>query len=144
MGVSTNALIAFGFDLGEELPEKMQELFIGGDGFDFDKVVVIDTGIFAPAEEYSDATKEVYSEHWAAVREARERFPITIEEHCSGDYPMFFLAIARTVQSARRGCPEVMRKQEITEQQITELRNFCVRWGIDWQEPDWYLFSYWG
>ena len=46
MGQSTNAIIAFGFDLGEELPERLEDLLSQHD--DADEMLAVDYLIELP------------------------------------------------------------------------------------------------
>ena len=148
MGQSTDAILAFGFDLGEELPDRLLEAGgsyedEGADGFEWQKVAASLAGLAPPAEEWSEETKAQWREHWAACRAAEAAHPLTIIDHCSGDYPMRFLAVNGTCQRASRGNPHAIEIPPIDPSSIEALRSFCETFGIEWREPKWHIFSMW-
>ena len=71
---------------------------------------------------------------------------VSIETHCSYDYPMYVLCVASFWAS--RGCPlELDQKQlgppEPCELFDEKLRGACERLGIDPRPGGWLLFSLW-
>lgn len=136
MGQSTDALMAFGFDLGEELPE----IFAtdAEDGFDADEFLLRDYDAGVP-----DWTPDRPTDYWCKKYEALAKLPVDIITHCSGEYPMYFLAVRGTNRRAYRGAPIVAEQYQIGEDQIAALRAFCDKHGIEWQEPRWHIFSMW-
>jgi hypothetical protein len=144
MGTSTNATVAFGFDLGEELPEAWRTEDDSDGSFDWDDIVAAESGVVAPVGEY-DSSDPAWPKYWDATRKAVAKFPFTLIHHCSGDCPMYFLAVNGTEQVARRGYPEKLKRVEFAQHEtIAAMRAFCDKHGIEWQEPAWHLFSYWG
>lgn len=137
MGQSTNAIMAFGFDLGEELPESFTYEDEDGE-FEMDKFLAQDFGIDMP-----EWTPGVGSEFFDKERAAISKIPVEIIDHCSGDYPMHFLAVRGTENSARRGYPEKAPQRPIEQSEIDALRAFCEKHDIEWQEPCWHIFSMW-
>lgn len=144
MGVSTDAIIAFGFDLGEELPESLEQLLSDADG-EIDEALAADMGLTLPNYD------AVGYEAWSAARdEATAQLKIDLISHCSGDYPMYFLAVRGSDKKARRGFPTALCFQNLGSDEfqsngsIDALRSFCERHSIEWQEPQWYIFSMWG
>lgn len=129
MGVSTDAIVAFGVDLGEELPEFLEDF---DDGFD-DYLASI-SGL----PQYGEPGHS-WDAHWAFA----ERFPVTIIHHCSGEYPMYILAVNGTEQRASRGYPHTLEPLTVTQEQIDKLRDFMAEHELE-GEPAWLLFSNWG
>jgi hypothetical protein len=137
MGVSTNAYLAFGFDLGEETPEAW-------DGsFDESGYIAEKYNLVYPENKHRDSD-EVQA-YYNKLFKLEKEFPVSVVSHCSGDYPMYFLAIKRTVKFARRGYPEQFKPEmlSVTEKEIQSLKDFCEEQDIEWQEPGWHLFSNW-
>lgn len=129
MGVSNDAIIAYGLDLGEEIPEGLQALYDQHevDGF----------------EELIDALTGIAKEDWVTRFRARDNFPVELIGHCSYDYPMYFLAIRGTQKRASRGCPEPVSIDhfKISNEQIIAFNRFCVDIGVDPAEAYWQIFS---
>lgn len=140
MGVSTDAIIAFGFDLGEDLPDAWAEI----EEFDFDELRADELGLQKP--EHRDYKKD-WPEYWKKKTAILPTHAADLIYHCSGEYPMHFLAVNGTNIRASRGSPEALPSDLMTSlapKKIAALREFCQRHNIEWQEPAWYLFSYWG
>lgn len=144
MGQSTNAIIAFGFNLGEELPEKLQSLMDGEDEPDLQEMLALDHSIIMP--EYTETCD--YKEYAAARDAALSQIKINLIEHCSGDYPMYFLAVRGSDELAIRGeptalDPDYLDTMRFFPESIDAMRAFCNRHGIEWQEAKWHIFSMW-
>jgi hypothetical protein len=130
MGVSTDGLVFFGFLIadGSETHERIErEKRAGPDG------------------EPNPGTLG-----WL-VWMGDEDGAVEIGTHCSGEYPMYFVAVKATVIRAWRGRPMDLSGRLIRTQGIYEegewcklIRDFCARWDIPHEEPRWYLASYWG
>jgi hypothetical protein len=145
MGTSTNATVAFGFDLGDELPEKFRDTECDDDdgGFDWEDIAAAEAGVIAPDGEYSSDDPR-WPKYWDAKRKAAKRSAITLITHCSGDYPCYFLAINGTEVCASRGTPEKLNPKTIDPAHLQAMKDFCEKYEIEWQEPAWHVFSYWG
>jgi hypothetical protein len=141
MGARTNAILAFGFDLGEDLPEKLSEA-LHDDGIDGDteEFEVKESGVEVKHwQSYTD-----YKDYAKAKKHALSKFPIEFVKHCSGEYTMYFLAIRGTEQTALRGYPEKINlDKDVTEEKIAFMKEFCLKYDIEWQEPAWHIFSMW-
>jgi hypothetical protein len=141
MGVSTDALMAFGFDLGEELPESFTA-YLGddenGEGFEADEFLLRDYDAGIP-----EWTPDGPPDYWHKRSEALGKLPVEIIAHCSGEYPMYFLAVRGTECQARRGYPSEAVQRDIALREIGAMRAFCEKHGIEWQEPRWHIFSMW-
>lgn len=143
MGQSTDAILMYGVNLGEgeglEWPSMLTE---EGESYpDIDGYIASLAGLKEPAgEDYQDPA---WSAFWAAKRKSVEAFPVNLVSHCSGDYPMWVLAVRNTVQRARRGYPETPTMREIAEADRDALKAFCDATGLPWSEPGWVLCSDW-
>lgn len=140
MGQSTNAILAFGFDLGEELPESLQIAMEEDEDFEWDRFLAEDSGVIYP--DYG--AYNVHGEYAQAEKEALAKVHIQVILHCSYDYPMYFLSIRGTEQTACRGYPRTIdtAMQGIGDQRQA-LKDFCTKHGIEYKEPQWYIFSMW-
>lgn len=83
MGQSTNAIIAYGVDLGEEIPKWLLE--------------------FGP----KDAEE---GDMYELEEILEEKYGMKLEIHCSDSCPMYVLAVAESVRTAYRGSPQKLGK----------------------------------
>lgn len=143
MGMSTNAILAYGYDLGEDFD--LDEFAENAPGW-YDE----DNGFDDSAEEYllaaSGFTEQWTSEDADGYRQrkaaARARLGVTVVAHCSGDYPQFIVAaVART---ARRGSPVPV------DFDVPYDAKERIRWAFETLglpapdgDPQWLLASYW-
>lgn len=133
MGRSTTAMVAFGFDLGEDLPEAWE-------GLEFDDIIAQENGLEQPPPESHDNSK--WSNYFTTLGQLADAYPLELIYHCSCDYPLHFLALKGTQQWADRGYPALLEQlPPIEPDAITQMKDFCARHNINWQEPGWYLFS---
>lgn len=97
---------------------------------------------FAAAFPELAAEKEALHE----ARRALGDMPVEVVRHCSGDYPMYILAVPGTKVRASRGHPEVIDpKSFITTISVDAWQGaaeFCKKWDIEFK-PQWFLVSYW-
>jgi hypothetical protein len=142
MGQSTDGIVAFGFNLGEELPGAWVDEEGDSGGFDFEEFVLAQAGV-----KYPDGEFKRNDPRWDTYRKAREEAlaacPAKLVTHCSCDYPMFFLAVNVTETSASRGSAEEFDPKTPSADQIKALKTFCKQHGIEWQTPKWHVFSLW-
>src|SRR5215217_6040867 len=125
MGVSTDGILVFGIDLGEELPEFLE---------DFE-------------DTWWDFTDSISGEtDYKKKSEFRDNFPIDLVRYCSYEYPMFILDVNGTETTVARGYVEEIVPSDLVVPQgkIDALKAFCEEYGIEWQEPKWLLCSMWG
>ena len=81
------------------------------------------------------------------VFDAAHSLPVSLVNYCSGDYPMYALAVPSTVLTATRGSPTMVYPESImvADDERAELLKFFADHGIDAPtEPAWLLTSYWG
>jgi len=141
MGQSTDGIIAFGFDLGEDLSEH-GDLDQIDEEFEGDEDAFFEAALGIPA--YGEPGRPSYAE----IEELKKALPVQIIRHCSGDYPMYFLALPGTKKEASRGTPEAFDVTElsVSTTAVTAFMKWCEDHGIEVPEegPRWHLFSYWG
>lgn len=157
MGVSTDGQICYGIilDDGEELPWSKDEYdwdinkwwVVGILGFKHSFELFDKDGRWIlprPSEEIEDK----YFQEQRDFEESHEKLPYTLMNYCSGDYPMYILAIERTCMTASRGTPEKFDPQElpgVSAEEDRDLLKFCEKYGISIEgDSGWFLSSYWG
>lgn len=125
MGISSDALLVYGFDVGET-PD-----FLAGEE-EFEDFVVRKAGL-------SDADWET---KWAAV----EACPAGWEQHCCDGFVMFILAVPGTTIRASRGYPKDITpdKLVVPQEKIDAFLAWCSGAGIEVQTPQWLLTSWMG
>lgn len=133
MGVSTDGILVFGI----QLPEEETPEFLEGFENDFDDFIDSLNGLPQWGEEGHD---------WNKTHAFRDNFPVDLVQHCSYDYPMYILAVRGTEIMASRGYPKEIDPLtlKVDPEKIEFLRKFCEEYGIEWEEPKWYLCSMWG
>lgn len=73
--------------------------------------------------------------------------PVELINYCSGDCPMFILAVPSTVIISRRGYPEVVSLKVWPQIDFEALADFLKNHSLDngdGNKCQWYLSSYWG
>lgn len=134
MGQSTDAILFYGFlfEGEDELPE-----FITDAGFDdFYEYVK------------SQSMLPMYGEpghSFEAQRKYREALPVDLVHHCSGDYPMYGLAVNGTVMTAHRGTPITLENglPDVADDMEQAFMSWAAERGIDAPDPKWILCSNW-
>lgn len=161
MGVSTDGEISFGFVFEEgfafpwDCEESEGKPWHGSlddwwrhvNGFEHKLPDPYDEhGNYKPG--FSKDSPGLHEYHQEAIDWDRANpLPVNEVNYCSGDYPMYMLAVPDVGLTARRGCPEVITEGTLTvrEQQKSALIEFCKKYGITTDgEPKWWLTSYWG
>lgn len=155
MSVSTDGQICFGIALGEgiELPWEDED----GDGY-IESWWRDVQGYKPPFEMYNDRGSYIggvtpseekhreYYDHQYAF-EKTHPLPVELVNYCSGDYPIYILAVPDSVKCAGRGYPKLFDPAEltVTKAEVDALLEFCADYGIEYDgEPQWWLSSYWG
>jgi len=143
MGVSTDAILFFGIDLGEnnEFPWIDEE-----DGADVESFIAAKLGVSRPDCEY-EGNEKLFSDYWNKRREVMRNLGCDVGWHCSGSYPMCFVCLEKFNFSACRGYPQIIDPavmQTVSAEDIQKLKDFCELIEVEWQEPKWQLASYWG
>jgi len=152
MSQSTDGQLCYGilfeegyeFPWGEEDPEDWYDKVRGFKSTYYSQ-------IYTPEGEYLNGkkpSKDLFDKHFDEEREFKKLHPMPFElvNYCSGDYPMYILAIPSTVKSASRGYPEVIDFKEIVfpPDELGAFKDFCNTHGFDAMEAKWYLSSYCG
>jgi hypothetical protein len=143
MGVSTNASIAYGVDLEEELPEVIQRWLDEGDDRDTEEWLAHTSGwVPVPGDDgyYLQDANGVSS--WQYVE---EHCPVELVYHCSDDYPMYIIAVRGSEITASRGYPKVIGSLDVDEVKLEEATEWMAQHlpDIEWK-PEWLLYSMWG
>jgi hypothetical protein len=151
MGVSTDGILFYGywFEEGMEFPWSDDE------ELDWESYVATRRGATY------DAESPEYFEQYQRQQEVIKSLPVTLGTHCSGEYPMWYLAIKASEQVARRGSPKSINPHAMAafggnlprlstpswnDQLIAFADEFKLpRPGQDGaSEIGWWLASYWG
>ena len=154
MGVSTDGQICFGIAFEDEMEFPWDSDEYDGDIEGWWICAVNEYRspfeIYNSDGEYLGGIKpsdERINEHYRAKRVFKNAHPLPVElvHHCSGDYPMYILAIPRTVKKASRGYPEEINPSEmvVTQDECNLLIEFCEIHGIEAEAPRWWLTSMW-
>jgi hypothetical protein len=131
MGVSTDADIAFGIDLNEDMYNMPW--------YDEEKY-----------EEEMDIEDLFYG--WCEKEFGKDNAPFELIIHCSYECPMYILAMKGTNQSASRGCAQEFNPNELIEQSSGDkaqeykmaIEKYNIKGEDDVTNPSWLLFSLWG
>ena len=156
MGQSTNAVLAYGYDLGSGEEWKIAEVGEYGDlavdWFDEDH----EDGFLGQAERrllnasgFTETYEDGKDDYFAREGEAKERLGVEFESYCSGEYPMYVLATK--VITVRRGYSEVLDLPALMAEPAEhgwddKLTAALTALGITpkQEQPGWVLCSYWG
>lgn len=154
MGVSTDGQICFGvlFEDGYEFPWDADEF----EGFEEDwwrsvngyiplHKPYTEDGNYAPGWGQNDPRLDEHYKHKQAW-EDEHPLPFELVNYCSGEYPMYILAIPGTVITAYRGVPvEIQPSLTIDKKALDRFNDLCAKFNIEFEQgPCWWLSSYWG
>lgn len=163
MGQSTDGQICFGvafpegfefpWDVDEKADGDIEEWWKNLKGFKPLFEMWDEHGDYKDGKEPSDAEKKKYYDHkdkW----EEENPVPISLVNYCSGDCPMYMIAVTTSLKKNNRGYPEAFEpsKLTVTPDEIRVLKEFMEKY-IPFEdiedkefdpEPKWYLSSYWG
>jgi hypothetical protein len=148
MSSSTDAVLAYGYDLGDG------PMFAGLDDYEYPDWMTED-GDFATdavqrllaaigfTEKWEDSTDGKYFDREEA---AKAKLGVIIKTHCSETAPMYALCAAGTVTTANRGTPEVITELTVPMGARERLAWAIKTLGLDIGETrsEWLLFSYRG
>lgn len=129
MGVSSNGILVFGIDLGEEEPDFLE----GQDGFD------------SYLNGLSGLPSWGEAGHSFKDQQAfRDSCPADMTLYCSYEYPMFILSVRGTETTVYRGSVEEITSLEVDAEKVAAFKAWCAERGIEGQEPKWLLVSMYG
>lgn len=161
MGTSTDAILAYGIDLGDPdgYPESWkvdgidEEALEHEDGLAkyVENRLLVAAGFTEkrPEEDLSDNWRERIYRPWRQRRDAAvAQFGVEVVSHCSTEAPMYLL-VAHHI-TAPRGCPRfpdvnalnLQRIHDGWDQRIADALK-TLGWSTD-QQPRWILCSDWG
>lgn len=145
MGMSTDAMLMYGYDLGsDESGWKVQQLNEDGEltvGDEAESVLLAAVG-FTETDWRADGYHE-------RMREAKARIGVTFERHCSADYPEHVIA-AHVIKVYRGKSKPIdfaaLRAQAAAEDWDGRLASALATLGLKptQERPQWLLASYWG
>ena len=162
MGVSTNGILAYGYDLGGGDEWQVRELDEYGD-------LIPGTGGWVPDPEIEDGYDliglaerhlldasgftETYEDgqdgYFGRERAAKEALGVGFETYCSDESPMYLLA-AKVLTVARGYIQDaaafILAAEEARPEMDAKLRAALEALGVTpvQEEPKWLLCSYWG
>ena len=156
MTVSTNAQICYGvlFEEGYAFPWDAEKW----DG-NVDKWWLYDVcGYVNPFELYDESgnyingvepSKEKIDQYHTAYRifEKDHPLPVKLVNCCSGNYPIYILAIPESYIVVCRGYPQVISASMLVKDKENRkiLLHFCGEYQLEYKSgPAWWLSSYWG
>lgn len=139
MGTSTDAILFYGFHGDEGEWEDDEGLIINH----WKERLAVLAGAVKPSAAFSDATKVAYVDFWAAEKMAVMNERCEVDVHCSDSCSMPFVCVKDSVTRTSRGDAKEIKSLETQSWWDEALRSFAEKMGIPWQEPRWWLVSYW-
>lgn len=93
--------------------------------------------------------QEVIDQYFIERRHFLENnpFPVELVNVCSGDCPIYILAIPESIKKAQRGYPESISpwKMNWNNRWEDDLLAFCDKYELAFSgTADWFLSAYWG
>lgn len=156
MGVSTNGILFYGIDLGEDFEYDREALPFTDeqygvweeDGKEWEDLWAALHGVFGPSVEYGEENKEVFHAYWDKKGELEKTSPCEVDLHCSYEYPIYYVALRGANFTAYRGSPEEVSLDfpdgMTKEEADAKIKEFCEKMGLPYSQPKWYLASLWG
>jgi len=129
MGISSDGILYFGFEVGgEDEPPQWMEDFE-----DFDDFICAKAGL--PINAKYEKRKPVI-----------EACPADLQQFCSYEYPMYILGVRGAEHRVARGFTKEINVAELAVDQakIDAFKAWCEANDIEWQEPKWLLCSMYG
>jgi hypothetical protein len=156
MGQSTDAILFYGFDLGDPDSDEVAETYketmerAGRDANDedieFEHAVAFLAGLVGPRPDYHDGRDAWHDWGTTATAAFNDAFGgVTEVVHCSGEYPMY--GIGLNVQGASRGSvvrPDLTLPAPEAVERIREVMRILGLEVPPATEATWCLVSYWG
>lgn len=156
MGTSTNGQICYGIMFEEDFDFPWGDAKYDGDIEEWWKEVSgyvnphfnpwTEDGDYKEGVAHDDPRIQEYHDHrydWAQ----NNPLPIEVVNYCSGDCPMYILAVPSTFESASCGYPTVINTRELVVKDEAEkdLIDFCKKHGIEVDDTSigWWLSSLW-
>lgn len=149
MGVSTDAMLFFGFELEDyQIPAGLEA---EGCMDLYDVVEKWNKAHKPPCPEGDDYQSPEFKAWRTACEEWERTAPAYVVQgaHCCMEEPVNFVCVGRLYRSASRGYPERIDMRLLTSftaEDLNQLTLFCKFAGIPWPEDGvgWHLASWWG
>lgn len=138
MGVSTNAILFYGIDIGEEVPDWDEDALD-----EWEVTYASRLGIKEPEVPYND-NEEVHKKYWDNKSKLAKASGCKVGQYCCSEYPMRYVALKETETTVYRGEAVEIKSLTVPVDANDKLRRFCKVMGIEYQDPKWFLTSYWG
>lgn len=129
MGVSSDGILVYGIDLGEEKPAFLEE------DMEFDDLLMEEGGQLQYGDDGHD-----FKNQWAFIAAQ----PVELTLYCSYDYPMYILSVRGTKADVSRGYVEEIASLDVDADKRSAFIAWCVAHGIESPEPKWLLASMYG
>lgn len=140
MGVSTDGILFYGIVYGECLFDHLDEVpQWWDDGYGEWEEYYIERIAGFTRDDCED-----YSEYYDRKKPILKEADIMLGYHCSDGCTMYYVALASSNHCASRGDPEEIKSFEIPENADKKIRKFCEIMGFEYEQPKWWLASYWG
>ena len=156
MSTSTDAYLYFGFDFFDtegtgrgpfdDHDGEWEFAYATAVGIHDDSGYIVNGNYAHPRGAERDAAQKRYFAYRDRVRAAARESGCSIGAHCMGEAPIYYVYVTPHHHSAWRGKSVEVdpARLVVTPEEIQKLRSFCEVMGIEWQEPQWRLASYWG
>lgn len=139
MGIDSDGILAYGYDLGELYDLDTPEEYEG------DKTQYIEDLLLKELAGFTDKWSKGDETFFDRKREAEKQIGVEIILHCSYDYPMYILAAKGSETRAWRGSPKVIKSLVAYQEWDDNLNKAKAVLGIDnLDEPAWILSSIMG
>jgi len=154
MGQSTNAQLCYGiaFDEdtefpwhGEQFDGEIEQWWRELLGYKPSFEIYDEDGNYLGGVEPSKEKIKAYYAERDQFDKDHPSLPVEVVSHCSGEYPMYILAVPGTLQIAHRGYPEIVKPENlyVSPGRVDALVAFCNAHGIQVSPPEWWLSSNW-
>ncbi len=158
MGISTNGQLCFGiiYNDGYEFPwdnspyngDYEEWWLVEIHGYKPPFQLYDERGEYLNGKEPSKSQRDAYYKHKFEFKK-QHPFPVKVGNYCSGDYPMYMIAVPNSFYSNHRGSlieidPDQLK---VTVEEVNALVDFCKTYccaEMSEFTPKWYLSSYWG
>lgn len=147
MGTSTNGILAYGIDLGEDFGfdyDEPQPAWIDDEDDEAPETVLLAANGFTEPEPDITTDRDGWRSWRSRQRDAKKDLGVELVHYCSGDVPMYILA-AKHFEVYRGDTEEV-------DFDLPKNANERLAWALDVlgldkfkdQRPKWLLASWWG
>lgn len=132
MGQSTDAILFWGiaYKEGQKVSDDVERDYANAKGL--------------PAVEWDENRREEYREYRKQVLDLAKASGCLLGTHCSGNYPMHYAAVNASETTTHRGDVQEITSLQVGADWSQKLEDFCKTLDLPWQQPKWWLVSYWG